>query len=298
LNRLAANGLDGVGTFLVDGARTPEDVIRELQASGHDVVVQDARYFANFGHFHYKGQDVMAPFWVNSQILVPGTRRPLLVPVAHAEYEWHIRGPVVNADVSHYFGIDGKSEWRTMDTLDQAWVMKRDAHTYRGADAVEVTRLAGLMTVAYMRLHAAYPKLPFGGYYALGVCQDVVAAIELKMTGRSTLFPNTADGALFNDARDAEINGLIKAIPKDRDGHPPAVERIFGSLPTEDLAGVSIPGLGADLVAVHDAWADGTLERTRTWKRTALELGLCALGALVLVEVVRRVGKKRTYRLH
>jgi hypothetical protein len=310
LNRLAVNRLDGAEPFTVwrtwpavieeakdyPGPRdkpnmhtsTPEQLIRDLQATGHEVTVTDSRYFANFGHLHYKGQDVMMPFYVNSQIMVPGTKRPLLVPVSHAEYEWHIRGPLIDADVSHYFGIDGKSEWRTMDTLDQAWVMKRDAHTYRGAEAVEVTRLAGLLTVAYMRLHAAHPKLPFGGYYALGVCQDVVAAIELKMTGKATLFPNTADGALFDDARDAEVNALIRALPKDRDGKAPEPERIFGSLPTEDLEGISVPGLGADLVAVHTAWMDGTLERTRTWKKTAAEVLLFSMGALLLVGAVRR----------
>ena len=71
----------------------------------------------------------------------------------------------------------------TMDELDQKWVMKRDAHTYTGADAIEVTRLSGAVLQAYMRLHKAHPAIPFGGYYAFGVCQDVVAAIELKMTG-------------------------------------------------------------------------------------------------------------------
>ena len=63
--------------------------------------------------------------------------------------------------------------------------------------AIEVTRLAGLMTVAYLHLHAAHPTLPFGGYYALGVCQDGVSAIERKLTGNVTLFPNTADAALL-----------------------------------------------------------------------------------------------------
>ena len=118
-----------------------------------------------------------------------------------------------------------------MDTLDQSWVLKRNAHEYTGAQAIEVTRLAGLLTVAYLHLHAAHPTLPFGGYYALGVCQDGVSAIERKLTGNVTLFPNTADAALFNDPRDAEINALIAAIPKDRDGKPPGPARIFGSLP-------------------------------------------------------------------
>jgi hypothetical protein len=69
------------------------------------------------------------------------------VPVSHAEYEWQVRGPKVNADVSWYFGIDGKAEFRTMDTLNQAWVLGRHAHEHREADAVEVTRLAGKMSI-------------------------------------------------------------------------------------------------------------------------------------------------------
>jgi hypothetical protein len=311
LNRLAANGLAGSKDFTVSAggalATKPEQVMAELQATGHTVTVIDARYFANFGHFHFSAggaaaQDVMMPFWVNTQIAVPGTggflhrKRPLLVPVSHAEYEWQVRGPQVNADVSYYFGIDGKSEWRTMDTLDQAWVLKRAAHTYTGADAVEVTRLAGLLTVAYMHQHAERPKLPFGGYYALGVCQDGVSAIEKKMTGKVTLFPNTADDALFDDARDAEVNAMIRAIPKDREGKPPEPERIFGSLPTEpgpagQFAAITIPGLGAEVSACYAAWKDGSLERTMSLGRL-LGMGLflgsaAALGLFAAVKTRR-----------
>ncbi len=307
LNRLALNDLEGAqpmtvelagaGSAVQQSIDTPEDLVRALIDSGHDVTVSDSRYFANFGHFHFKGQDVMMPFWVNSQILVPGTARPLLVPVSHAEYEWRVTGPKINAIVSFYFGIDGKAEFRTMDQLDQPWVMNRHAHEYRGAGAVEVTRLAGRMVLTYAHQHRARPRLPFGGYYALGVCQDVVAAIELKMTGKATLFPNTADGALFDDPRDAEINRLIRAIPKDRDGRMPSVERIFGSLPTDDLEGVTIPGLGADLVAVHQAWTAGTLERTGiTWRRRALAIALFGAGVLLLFRTVRRAARRSRQR--
>lgn len=298
LNRLAANKLDGAEPFAVEhragldastrnaetSTSTPEGVIAGLQATGHTVTVIDARYFANFGHLHYNGQDVMMPFWVDSKLIVPRSGgRHLLVPVAHAEYEWQIRGPQVNADISWYFGIDGKAEWRTMDTLDQAWVLKRAAHTYTGVQAVEVTRLAGLLTVAYMHLHATHPALPFGGYYALGVCQDGVSAIEHHMTGSVTLFPNTADTAFFNDPRDAEVNALLAAIPKDRDGAPPPPERIFGSLPTDpganaDFSAVTIPGLAADLQATHAAWKSGKLQRSPLplYLGAAAALALCA----------------------
>jgi hypothetical protein len=300
LNRLSLNGLDGYApvTVTISGqsATTPEELARALMAAGHSVEVVDARYFANFGHLHYKGQDVMMPFWVNSQILIPGTRRgfgqarALLVPVSHAEYEWKIRGPKVNADVSWYFGIDGKAQFRTMDTLDQPWVLGRHAHTYDGADAVEVTRLVGKMVVAYVHQHLARPELPFGGYYALGVCQDSVAAIEKKMTGKATLFPNTADAGLFDDPRDAEVNGLIAAIPKDRSGDLPEPERIFGSLPTTDLNAITIPGFTADLVAVQAAWQDGSLERTPSWMRKMMGRVLTVSGIALLfgIVVVRR----------
>jgi hypothetical protein len=305
LNRLGANALSGAATVTAEvGGKTaasPEALVEALMATGHSVDVYDARYFANFGHLHYKGQDVMMPFFVNSQIAIPGTgrvlaqARSLLVPVSHAEYEWRIRGPKVNADVSWYFGIDGKAEFRTMDTLDQAWVLGRHAHEYRGGDAVEVTRLAGKMLVAYMHQHLRRPDLPFGGYYALGVCQDSVAAIERKMTGHDTLFPNTADGALFDDPRDAEINAMIQAIPKDRNGAPPSPERIFGSLPTTDFGAITIPGLATDLEAVRSAWQDGSLERTRSWmERMTLRLvGAAVLIALAGVVVWRRRRAKR-----
>ena len=294
LNRLSLNGIEGYAPITVtvtgESAKTPQELVTALLTTGHSVVVADARYFANFGHFHYKGQDVMMPFWVDSQIRIPGTRRPLLVPVSHAEYEWKVRGPKVNANVSWYFGIDGKAEFRTMDTQDQSWVLGRHAHEYAQADAVEVTRLVGEMSVAYLHQHLARPELPFGGYYPLGVCQDGVAAIERKMTGADTLFPNTADGALFDDPRDAEVNELIKAIPKDREGGAPAPARIFGSLPTEDFNAITIPGLAADLEIVHAAWRDGSLERTQSWirKMTLRMAGVAGLGLLAGIVLWRR----------
>jgi hypothetical protein len=300
LNRLAANKLAGAQPFAVttDGhpSTTPDELITALAAEGATITVDDTRYFANFARLHYHGMNVMAPFWIDSKIVVPHSGgRHLLVPASHAEYEWHIHGAHVNADISYYFGIDGKAEWRTMDTLDQPWVLKRNAHEYTDARAVEVTRLAGLMTVAYMHLHAAHPTIPFGGYYALGVCQDGVSAIEHALTGNVTLFPNTAEDALFNDPRDAEINALIAAIPKDRDGSSPGPARIFGSLPvapgTDPVTAfdaVIIPGLAADLNLTYAAWRDGNLDRSNS------RVFYVALGIGLLIGLYILVRKPRT----
>ena len=297
LNRLSLNGLnisaaDGTEavTALIGGkvAHSPAELMRALAETGHEVRVSDARYFANFGHFHFNGQDVMMPFWVDTLIRVPRTRRPLLVPVSHAEYEWTIRGPKVNADVAFYYGIDGRAEFRTMDELNQPWVLGRMAHVYEGAQMLEVTRLTGEMVVAYIHQHVARPKLPFGGYYTLGVCQDSVAAIERRMTGKTTLFPNTADASLFNDPRDAEVNGLMAAISKDRESAPLDAERVFGSLPATDLRAITIPGLADDLVATEAAWHEGRLRQfdsrqqriARTLEAIGIVLALIVAAAL------------------
>ncbi|HMG03787.1 MAG TPA: hypothetical protein VK596_11670, partial [Edaphobacter sp.] len=232
-----------------------------------------------------------------SQIQMPDEKRPLLVPVSHAEYEWEIRGPKINANVSWYFGIDGKSEFRTMDTLDQTWVLGRHAHTYTGKDAVEVTRLVGRMVLAFMHQHLRRPGLPFGGYYPLGVCQDGVAAIERKMTGKDTLFPNTADVALFDDPRDAEVNAMMAAIPKDYDGGLPEPERIFGSIPTDDFSKITIPGLADDLARVKTVWESGSLERTTSWfQRMKLRVLTCVTAGIAMLVIWWR--RKRGHPTH
>ena len=299
MNRLSLNGFQSTAPFSVtlsgQSASSPQQLVQALVASGHQVTVADARYFANFGHFHYNGRDVEMPFFLNSQYEVPADHwwqrsRPLLVPVAHAEYEWIVTGPKINADVTFYFGIDGRAEFRTNDQLNQPWVLGRHAHEYRGADAVEVTRLTGHMLRAYAYLHAAHPQLPFGGYYTLGVCQDVVGAIEMRMTGKTTLFPNTARTELFHDQPDAEITRLMEAVPKDTGGAPPAPERIFGSLPTEDLNAITVPGLRDDVLRAHDAWQQGRLHARRVISSQALTIAgaLLATGLIAWLLQSRR----------
>ncbi len=291
LNRLSLNGYKSTEPFTAtlggQTATTPQALVQALVSSGHQVTVADARYFANFGHFHYNGRDVEMPFWLDTQYFVPTAHwwqrgRPLLVPVAHAEYEWIVTGPKINADVTFYFGIDGHAEFRTNDQLNQPWVMGRHAHEYRGAEAVEVTRLTGQMLRAYAYLHVAHPQLPFGGYYTLGVCQDVVGAIEQRMTGRTTLFPNTARTEYFDDQPDREIQRLMEAVPKDTGGAIPAPERIFGSLPTTDLQAITVPGLRNDLLRSEQALHEGRLRHRISVSPQALT----SAGALVATGVV------------
>ena len=264
LNRFSLNTPDGGGHYRVvlDGRvlDTPRALVEALERSGHDVEVRDSRYFANFGDLIYQGRDVLTPFWIDTRLPVPGTDRNLLVPVSHSQHELVVRGPVVNADLSFYFGIDGQAVFRPSVTRDQAWVMGRVAHRYRGEEAMEAVRLAGVIVRAYDAIKRRHPELPFGGYYALGVCNDVNAMIELRMRGETTLFPLTLDPQFFTD--EGEIGRLAESLPLDSRWRAVAdPRRILGSLPVEDLAALPLPSLREDLEKVRTAWESGRLPR-------------------------------------
>jgi hypothetical protein len=276
LNRLAMNGPDQPQAIAILDGKSFTDgsaLIHELAESGHTVSITDDAFFANFGHLHDGGREVMMPFWIDTQIAVPASRRSLLLPVNHSEQELHIRGPKWNADVSFYFGIDGKTQFRTMDSLNQSWVMHRVLFSY--TDTSQQTRVLELLSAAvrvYYHVRMAHPELPFGGYYRLGVCQDVSAAVESQLQGKVILFPITHDPAYFpksaspesesTDPRDREFLAAFAAIPSDRGSGLPPIDRLLGPLPTLHYSDIMIPGLASDLERVTVANHLGLLQRT------------------------------------
>jgi hypothetical protein len=284
LNRLSLNSPDSGARYrIVAGGKpveTPNALLEALTMAGHDLEVRDSRYFANFGDLIYHGREVLTPFWINTGLPVPGTDRTLLVPVSHSQHEFIVRGPVVNADLSFYFGIDGEAVFRPSVTRDQAWVMGKVAHRYRGAEALEVTRLAGGIVRAYSAIKQRHPDLPFGGYYALGVCNDVNAMIELKMRGETSLFPLTLDPQFFTG--DGEVERLAQRLPLDngRDAKPEP-RRILGSIPVTELSMLPLPSLRNDLEIVGAAWESGTL--TLTGSRYASIWIVAVIGGLLAV---------------
>jgi hypothetical protein len=291
LNRLAMNSpgqpeavvvLDGKN--FIDGG----SLVGELAASGHRITITDDVFFANFGHLHDGEHEVIMPFWIDAQIAVPASHRSLLLPVSHSEQELHIRGPKWDADVSFYYGIDGKAQFRTMDSLNQSWVMHRSISTYTDkSQQIHVMRLLAAAVRVYYRVRMAHPELPFGGYYRLGVCQDVSAAIETALQGKTVLFPITHDPAYFSrnipdDLRDQEFLNAFAALPSDRGSGMPPVERVLGAVPTTDYSAIIIPGLAGDLQRVEFARALGLTQRTHPLL-TALAVPLLLL---LLVSVV------------
>jgi hypothetical protein len=197
---------------------------------------------------------------VDTGVIVPGQGRKLRVPVSRSQHEIRVEGPLVNAALSFYFGIDGKTEFRPIVTRDQSWTLGRVARTYRGDPMLEVIRLAGTIIATYDTVQAAHPGLPFGGYFALGVCNDANALIELAMQGETTLYPLTRDPSLF--PADTEVGKLAGRAPVDgRFGEPTDVRRVLTTLPVNNLADLPLPGLRRDLEVVSAAYRAGALER-------------------------------------
>ncbi len=63
-----------------------------------------------------------------------------------------------------------------MDTLDQPWVLERDAHDLSPARRLSRSRGSrGCSRSPICTSTREHPQLPFGGYYALGVCQDGIS---------------------------------------------------------------------------------------------------------------------------
>jgi hypothetical protein len=303
LNRLAMNGPgEPQATAILDGKNFIDSgaLIQELRQNGHLVTITDDVYFANFAHLHDGGREVIAPFWIDTQIAVPASRRPLLLPVSHSEQELHIRGPRWNADIAYYFGIDGKAEFRTNDARNQRWVMHRVIATYdTNEEQFHAMRLLNSAVRIYYRVRRAHPDLPFGGYYRLGVCQDVSAAIEFDLLGKTVLFPITHDPAYFpksvsNDPRDWEFLAAFGAMPSDRDSGLPPIDRVLGALPTLNYGDIMIPGLASDLERVTVANNLGIVQRTHPLLTflAATALVFLLLGVLVY-QMWRRFGRHR-----
>lgn len=258
LNRLSLNPR-GAPTYVVrvGGTRcdSPEAVIAALQAQGHTVTVQDLRRTANFADLRHKDRSVAAPVWIDTELNVPGTDRNLMVPATHSEHQFLVRGPVVNADLAFFMGIEGEAKFRAMLGKEEAWTGGRVAHRYEGEKAVEAARVAGEVRRAFVAKQKEHPELPYGGYFNLGVCNDSNAFIEQALTGKTTLYPLTRDPRFYTG--NGEIDRLSRLMPIDGRGRPTDLSRVLASLPMERTEDLAFDTLKADVARMNGSAATG-----------------------------------------
>jgi hypothetical protein len=150
----------------------------------------------------------------------------------------------------------------------------------------------------YYHARMSHPELPFGGYYRLGVCQDVSAAVESELEGKTVLFPITHDPAYFPqsqaaDPRDRAFLNAFAAIPSDRGSGLPPIDRVLGALPTLHYDDIVIPGLGSDLHRVEVARRLGLTQRTHPLLDFLIAVALLLLLLLLLAVAVWRWLRQR-----
>jgi hypothetical protein len=276
MNRLAWHGEDGYRVRTPVGAAShPAELLTLLAKQGFQATVTDARYFANFGDLRFRNQDVATPFWIDTGIRVPRADRTLLVPATHSQTELRLERNGLAAVIAFYFGIDGKAAWRVLDTADQSWVGARRFHVWEGERARQAVQSVANVMRFFRQAQQAYPGLPFGGYHALGVCNDASALVEQQMEGRTTLFPLVADRRYFEHIPEAKK--LLAALPADRTGVTARdLPRIADSLPFAAPASIPLPRLREDMQAALAAHQAGTLDSStrRYWLLAAATAAL------------------------
>jgi hypothetical protein len=113
----------------------------------------------------------------------------------HSAVELQVSGPLITAQINWCLSISGMTGWGPDQEIERAWTRDVTARTWHAQK--ELSTAAGrrsalrLTTASSMALNvaASEEQLLMGGYGALGVCIDSVAAIQYCVTGKCTLYP-------------------------------------------------------------------------------------------------------------
>jgi|GEM_PF-4339696 len=239
---LNALSLDN-GSVVRDGAErytTVADLSRALVRQGHTLVVDNARYYADFLGLSYKGATVRAPVWVDTGIPLPngGTLR---TPAPHAHHNVYVSGPRFDGQLKFFMGVDGGTSFRVQSNVPRQWSGGRVEYAVSSADAIDDVILL-LSTAGELRKkwHSAGASLPMQGYGRLGVCTDSTAVLEHRLRGTVTLFPLAHPPS---DARGDAIDAALAALPSDLDGfeRADALRRIDKTIPFANVDDVPFP---------------------------------------------------------
>lgn len=214
--------------------RTVRSLAAALAASGAPFAVKDMGYYANFGDLYFglpgNLRGVETPVYVDTGLKL-SSGKSLIVPVAHSHLAVEFRG-TVNADLTFFFGIDGKAAFRANGTSDQHWAGGRVIRSYAGTAATDLLARAGDVR-RHLAAKAEAFKLPMGGYGPLGDCNDIQAFI----TGRAP-YPLMREERYYQGS--GPLDGISATLPYDI-GTTPDPRRVLESRPFESIDDVPFP---------------------------------------------------------
>ncbi len=258
LNRLSLNGTGWV-THQGTTVRSPAGLIRLLERQGHQIEAFDRRSIANFSGLYFKApgatqyREVVAPVWLDSGRPVPGKSHTLLVPATHSELVITVRGPLVNADLAFYLGIDHQATFRPTAWRRPSWTGSKTVRSFKGRDAIRAVAAAGWVRKNLTQLSAdrRLDELQSKAYGQLDVCNDATALVEGRLGLEASHWPLVRLREVYRDA--GGLTRVSDSLPYDTDPNVvPEIDRLIHSLP---FAPGEVPDLFPTLASDVDALA-------------------------------------------
>ncbi len=202
--------------------------------------------------FEENGETVYIPLAIPYKTGIPniGYRRKqksLLSYLPHCYFSMTIQGPVVDASVQAYEGVQGYNGWFPNEYLDIPWqngddlICRCTVSPYTQKEGIHAATLCNL-NAAVHNLAAHQYTLKRGGYGSLSTCIDSTAIIEMGVRGATTLYPilmsspakillaDVAEKLAAASECSKDENGFTKlrslylSIPSDIDTQPQDIE--------------------------------------------------------------------------
>jgi hypothetical protein len=220
LNELS---LGNQGSVVVDGAKrliSVSDIVTHLIGTGHTIVVENNRYFADFIGIWYKGKSVAAPVWIDTNIALNGGGT-FTVPAPHSGYVFYIQGPKVTGTIEFFLGTAGGVAFRPVNSMHRPkWAGERAQYRYSSATAPNRTKNTFTVAAALRKRWTVEGKnMPLQGYGTFGVCSDSTGVIEQIIEQKPlSIFPYarvSTPTPASQDATGRRIFAAITALPRD-----------------------------------------------------------------------------------
>jgi hypothetical protein len=277
LNRLSLNGTGWV-THQGTTVRSPAGLLRLLQSQGHVVEAFDRRSIANFSGLYFKApgatkyREVVAPVWLDSGRPVPGKTHTLMVPATHSELVITVRGPLVNADLAFYLGIDHQATFRPTAWRRPSWTGSKTVRSFKGSEAIRAVAAAGWVRKNLTKLSAerGLMSLRSKAYGQLGVCNDATALVEGRLGLEASHWPLVRLREVYRGA--GPLTRVSDSLPYDTDPNVvPEIDRLIHSLP---FAPGEVPDLFPELASDVDALAASARRAKQTGMADAAKAAL------------------------
>ncbi len=225
---------------------SPEQVMKYLLETGHEIRVDFEKVNANFLAFASGDTNILFPTWVKTGVMLPSGKE-LTVPMNHNQIVWKISGPLVNARVSAYHGIGGVGFTPVTDERpDWAKAEVKNLIDSKNGDTQAIIKSAeaakNMIRLNRCERETIAKGAPADGYGLLGVCNDSTAYILSQLKLRKDVkplypYPMVRSKELNDNSCKKTDKDPYATLPHDADDINPdkikLLERILAGVPRQ-----------------------------------------------------------------